>query len=98
MYEIPMAAFASSVNESGGFKVLDEVSDLSWHSCLNTLPIVRPGGWKDERRDNVYYEVCNEPGGGVPGHVSPAEVDAWQEEMAWGGGWGGGAAMKSTAL
>ena len=32
--------------------------------------------------DNVYYEICNEPGGGVPGHASPADVDAWQEEMA----------------
>jgi len=31
--------------------------------------------------DNVYYEICNEPGGAVPGHVSPAEVDAWQEKM-----------------
>jgi len=31
--------------------------------------------------DNVYYEICNEPGGGVAGHISPAEVDAWQEEM-----------------
>jgi hypothetical protein len=32
--------------------------------------------------DNVYYEICNEPGGGVPGHSSPADVDAWQDEMA----------------
>ncbi len=32
--------------------------------------------------DNVYYEICNEPGGGIPGHVTPAEVDAWQREMA----------------
>jgi hypothetical protein len=32
--------------------------------------------------DNVYYEICNEPGGGVPGHASAADVDAWQEEMA----------------
>lgn len=32
--------------------------------------------------DNVYYEICNEPGGGIPGHVTPADVDAWQEEMA----------------
>jgi hypothetical protein len=31
--------------------------------------------------DNVYYEICNEPGGGVLGHASPADVDAWQEEM-----------------
>jgi len=32
--------------------------------------------------DNVYYEICNEPGGGVDGHSAPADVDAWQTEMA----------------
>ena len=32
--------------------------------------------------DNVYYEICNEPGGGIQGHATPAEVDAWQDEMA----------------
>jgi hypothetical protein len=37
--------------------------------------------------DNVYYEICNEPGGGVPGRgfpgpVSPAEVDAWEARIA----------------
>ncbi len=32
--------------------------------------------------DNVYYEVCNEPGGGHGGHVTPREVDAWQETIA----------------
>jgi Family of unknown function (DUF6298)/Cellulase (glycosyl hydrolase family 5) len=32
--------------------------------------------------DNVYYEICNEPGGGLAGHASPADVDAWQEQMA----------------
>lgn len=32
--------------------------------------------------DNVYYEVDNEPGGGVEGHASPADVDAWQDEIA----------------
>jgi len=32
--------------------------------------------------DNVYYEICNEPGGGVAGHASPAEVDAWQQKIA----------------
>jgi uncharacterized protein DUF6298 len=32
--------------------------------------------------DNVYYEICNEPGGGIPGHSTSAEVDAWQDEMA----------------
>jgi hypothetical protein len=32
--------------------------------------------------DNVYYEICNEPGGGVAGHVSRADVDAWQAQIA----------------
>jgi hypothetical protein len=32
--------------------------------------------------DNVYYEVCNEPAGGVLKHVGTREVDAWQREMA----------------
>lgn len=32
--------------------------------------------------DNIYYEICNEPGGGIAGHVTPAEVDAWQTEIA----------------
>jgi hypothetical protein len=32
--------------------------------------------------DNIYYEICNEPGGGVAGHATPADVDAWQDEMA----------------
>ena len=32
--------------------------------------------------DNVFYEICNEPGGGITGHVSAADVDAWQTEMA----------------
>lgn len=32
--------------------------------------------------DNVYYEVCNEPGGGIPRHVTAAEVDAWQQKIA----------------
>lgn len=32
--------------------------------------------------DNVYYEICNEPGGGVTNHVTLAEVDAWQQAVA----------------
>ncbi len=31
--------------------------------------------------DNVYYEICNEPGGGFAGHASPSDVDAWQAEV-----------------
>jgi len=32
--------------------------------------------------DNVYYEICNEPGGAFPNHVTPAEVDSWQQKIA----------------
>jgi hypothetical protein len=32
--------------------------------------------------DNVYYEIANEPGGAVQGHVSPEEVDSWQITIA----------------
>ncbi|MDQ6707950.1 MAG: DUF6298 domain-containing protein [Acidobacteriota bacterium] len=31
--------------------------------------------------DNVYYEICNEPGGGFAGHATPADVDEWQEHI-----------------
>ncbi len=34
------------------------------------------------RYDNVYYEICNEPGGGIAGHATPTEIDAWQEVVA----------------
>ncbi len=33
------------------------------------------------RYDNVYYEICNEPGGGFAGHATPADVDQWQAEI-----------------
>ncbi len=31
--------------------------------------------------DNIYYEICNEPGGGFASHASPADVDDWQSYM-----------------
>jgi hypothetical protein len=34
------------------------------------------------RHDNVYYEICNEPGGGFTGHATAADVDRWQAEIA----------------
>jgi hypothetical protein len=34
------------------------------------------------RYDNVYYEICNEPGGNADPHASVADVDAWQEQVA----------------
>jgi hypothetical protein len=32
--------------------------------------------------DNIYYEVCNEPGGDWPGETTVAEVEAWQADIA----------------
>jgi hypothetical protein len=34
------------------------------------------------RYDNIYYEICNEPGGGFPGEPTLVEVDAWQAAIA----------------
>jgi hypothetical protein len=31
--------------------------------------------------DNVYYEICNEPGGSKPRHATAKEVDDWQQRM-----------------
>lgn len=31
--------------------------------------------------DNVYFEVCNEPFAGYPGHATVEEVDAWQNAI-----------------
>ena len=31
--------------------------------------------------DNVYYEICNEPGGGFPGRATLPDIDAWQAKM-----------------
>jgi hypothetical protein len=32
--------------------------------------------------DNVYYEICNEPGGNANPGATTADVDAWQERVA----------------
>ncbi len=34
------------------------------------------------RYDNIYYEICNEPGGGVEGHSPVQAVDEWQAALA----------------
>jgi len=32
--------------------------------------------------DNIYYEIANEPGGDIPNHVSHADIDLWQSQIA----------------
>jgi len=34
------------------------------------------------RYDNIYYEICGEPGTGNAGHTTPQEVDQWQSAIA----------------
>jgi len=53
-------------------------SDLvRWQSKYARKIIEETSGY-----DNVYYEICNEPGGGIAGHATSADVDTWQNEMA----------------
>ncbi len=67
------------------------VGDVEWEDYLslkNTELVNRQRAFarkviqETSAYDNVYYEICNEPGGGVPNHATSADVDAWQEEMA----------------
>ncbi len=69
---------------------LQHVGDVEWedyNSLKNRELVERQKAYarkiiaETSGYDNVYYEICNEPGGGVAGHASPAEVDAWQDEM-----------------
>jgi hypothetical protein len=68
-----------------------QVGHMEWqeYTSLKDPEVVRRQGeyarkiiQETSQYDNVYYEICNEPGGGTKGHVTPAEVDAWQHEMA----------------
>jgi hypothetical protein len=70
---------------------LQHVGDVDWEEYISLKDSGLVRRQKDFARkviqetvnyDNIYYEICNEPGGGTKGHVSPEEVDAWQEEMA----------------
>jgi hypothetical protein len=70
---------------------LQGIGDVEWQeytSLRNKALVDRQVAYackavqETSRYDNVYYEICNEPGGGLPNHVTPSEVDAWQEKMA----------------
>jgi len=70
---------------------LQGVGDLKWQeyvSLRNSKLVERQVAYarkiiqETSSYDNIYYEICNEPGGGFPDLPTPAEVDAWQEAMA----------------
>jgi hypothetical protein len=70
---------------------LQGIGTVEWHeynSLRNKalvdwqLKYLRKVVQETSKYDNVYYEVCNEPGGGLPGKTTTAEVDAWQQKIA----------------
>jgi len=70
---------------------LQGVGNVKWQEYLSQreaklferqIAFARKVVQETSRYDNVYYEVCNEPGGGFAAMPSPAEVDAWQAAIA----------------
>jgi hypothetical protein len=70
---------------------LQGVGKISWfeYTTLHNEPLVerqlayvRKLIEETSRYDNVYYEICNEPGGNADPRASVADVDAWQERVA----------------
>lgn len=66
------------------------VGDVEWQDYVSLrdqnlverqLALARKIVRETYRYDNLYYEICNEPGGGWEGHASLEEIDAWQEAI-----------------
>jgi hypothetical protein len=70
---------------------LQNVGSLKWQEYLSQrdrnlferqVAYARKIVQETSRYDNIYYEICNEPGGGFPSEPTLSEVDAWQEAIA----------------
>ncbi len=70
---------------------LQGVGDIKWQEYLSQrdpklferqVSHIRKIAQETSKYDNVYYEICNEPGGGFPNEPSPTEVDEWQQAIA----------------
>ncbi len=68
-----------------------KVGDVDWRDYISLrnkdlverqLAFARKIVQETHRYDNLYYEICNEPGGGWEGHASLEEIDEWQETIA----------------
>ena len=66
------------------------VGDVAWQDYVSLrdrdlverqLALARKVVRETHRYDNLYYEICNEPGGGWAGHATLEEIDAWQEAI-----------------
>ncbi len=66
------------------------VGDVAWQDYISLkdpklverqLAFTRKIVQETHRYDNLYYEICNEPGGGFEGHASLDDIDAWQQKI-----------------
>jgi Cellulase (glycosyl hydrolase family 5) len=79
------------LNPLRGGNNIQGVGDVKWQEYISQrdkklferqVAHVRKIAQETSKYDNVYYEICNEPGGGFPNEPSPAEVDEWQVTIA----------------
>ena len=79
------------LNPLRGGNNLQNVGGVKWQEYLSQrdrklferqVAYARKIVQETSRYDNIYYEVCNEPGGGFESEPTPAEVDDWQNAVA----------------
>ena len=79
------------LNPLRGGNNLQNVGNVRWQEYLSRqdrtlfdrqVAYARKIVQETSRYDNIYYEICNEPGGGFPNEPTLAEVDAWQDAIA----------------
>ena len=67
-----------------------QTGDVAWQDYVSLrdqalverqLALARKVVRETHQFDNIYYEICNEPGGGWEGHATLEEIDAWQEAI-----------------
>src|SRR5262249_28095293 len=70
---------------------LQGVGDIKWQEYLSQrnqnlfdrqIAYARKIVQETSSYENIYFEICNEPGGGFPDEPSLADVDQWQTAIA----------------
>jgi hypothetical protein len=79
------------LNPLRGGNNIQGVGEVKWQEYLSQrdpklferqVAHVRKIAQETSKYDNVYYEICNEPGGAFPNLPSLADVDDWQQAIA----------------
>jgi hypothetical protein len=79
------------LNPLRGGNNIQGIGEVKWQEYLSQrdpklferqVAHVRKIAQETTKYDNVYYEICNEPGGAFPSLPSVAEVDDWQQAIA----------------